>query len=179
VLGSLSSILVLIGVAFFLALGLAPVASWLVNRKLPRWAATTLVFVIFLAVMAAFVAAAIPPLAQQANELVQQAPHYVDQLRDHSSVIGRLNDRFRKPVDVGHDRGWPAPVMTSRQASGIRRPSVVPPDTTHTPRSEQPPGFIAVWTARFIPGHALERRYAEAFAPPGYWPPTPEQAAHL
>jgi predicted PurR-regulated permease PerM len=94
VLGSLSSILVLIGVAFFLALGLEPVASWLVNRKLPRWAATTLVFVIFLAVLAAFVAAAIPPLAQQANELIRQAPHYIDQLQDHSSVIGRLNDRF-------------------------------------------------------------------------------------
>ncbi|MGA7055245.1 MAG: hypothetical protein WBZ37_29070 [Mycobacterium sp.] len=61
VLDSLSSVLVLIGVAFFLALGLEPAASWFVNRKLPRWAATTLVFVIFLAMMAAFVAAAIPP----------------------------------------------------------------------------------------------------------------------
>jgi hypothetical protein len=49
VLGSLSPILVLIGVAFFLALGLEPAASWFVNRKLPRWAATTLVFAIFLA----------------------------------------------------------------------------------------------------------------------------------
>ena len=94
VLGSLSSILVLIGVAFFLALGLEPAASWFVNRKLPRWAATTLVFVIFLAAMGAFVAAAIPPLAQQASELIQQAPHYIQQLQDHSSVIGRINDRF-------------------------------------------------------------------------------------
>ena len=94
VLGSLSSILVLIGVAFFLALGLEPAASWFVNRKLPRWAATTLVFVIFLGAMGAFVAAAIPPLAQQASELIQQAPHYIQQLQDHSSVIGRINDRF-------------------------------------------------------------------------------------
>ena len=94
VLGSLSSILVLIGVAFFLALGLEPAASWFVNRRLPRWAATTLVFAIFLAAMGAFVAAAIPPLAQQASDLVQQAPHYIEQLQDHSSVIGRMNDRF-------------------------------------------------------------------------------------
>jgi predicted PurR-regulated permease PerM len=94
VLTSLSSILVLIGVAFFLALGLEPAASWFVKRKLPRWAATTLVFVIFLALMGAFVAAAIPPLAQQAGELVNQAPHYLQQLQDHSSAIGRLNDRF-------------------------------------------------------------------------------------
>jgi predicted PurR-regulated permease PerM len=94
VLTSLSSILVLIGVAFFLALGLEPAASWFVKRKLPRWAATTLVFAIFLALMGAFVAAAIPPLAQQAGELVNQAPHYLQQLQDHSSAIGRLNDRF-------------------------------------------------------------------------------------
>ncbi len=94
VLGSLSSMLVLIGVAFFLALGLEPAASWFVNRNLPRRAATTLVFVIFLAAMGAFVAAAIPPLAQQATELIQQAPHYIQQAQDHSSVIGRLNDRF-------------------------------------------------------------------------------------
>jgi predicted PurR-regulated permease PerM len=93
-LGSLESVLVLIGVAFFLALGLEPAASWFVNRKLPRWAATTLVFVIFLAMMGAFVAAAIPPLAQQAEELVHQAPHYLQQAQDHSSAIGKLNDRF-------------------------------------------------------------------------------------
>src|SRR5271163_3565565 len=94
VLGSLSSVLVLIGVAFFLALGLEPAASWFVNHNLPRWAATTLVFVIFLAMMGAFVAAAIPPLVEQATELVKQAPHYLQQAQDHSSAIGRLNDRF-------------------------------------------------------------------------------------
>ncbi len=93
-LGSLSSVLVLIGVAFFLALGLEPAVSWFVNRKLPRWAATTLVFAIFLAIMGAFLAAAIPPLVQQAGELIKQAPHYIQQAQDRSSAIGRLNDRF-------------------------------------------------------------------------------------
>ncbi len=94
VLDSMSSVLVLIGVAFFLALGLEPAVSWFVNRKLPRWAATTLVFVIFLALLGAFVGAAIPPLAQQAGELIKQAPHYIQQAQDHSSAVGRLNDRL-------------------------------------------------------------------------------------
>jgi predicted PurR-regulated permease PerM len=93
-LESMSSVLVLIGVAFFLALGLEPVASWFVNHKLPRWAATTLVFAIFLALLGAFVGAAIPPLVQQVNELIHQAPHYIQQAQDHSSAVGRLNDRF-------------------------------------------------------------------------------------
>jgi len=94
VLGSLSSVLLLIGVAFFLAMGLEPAASWFVNRGLRRWMATTLVFVVFLAALAGFVAAAIPPLAQQAAELIHQVPNYLQQAQDHSSAIGRLNDRF-------------------------------------------------------------------------------------
>jgi predicted PurR-regulated permease PerM len=94
VLESMSSILLLIGVAFFLALGLEPAASWFVNHKLPRWAATTLVFTIFLALLGAFIGAAIPPLAQQAAELIREAPHYIQQAQDHSSAVGKLNDRF-------------------------------------------------------------------------------------
>jgi predicted PurR-regulated permease PerM len=94
VVTSLSSVLILIGVAFFLALGLEPATSWFVNHKLPRWAATTLVFVIFIGLVGGFVAAAIPPLAEQASQLIRQAPHYVQQAQDHSSTIGRLNDRF-------------------------------------------------------------------------------------
>ena len=66
---ALSSVLVLIGVAFFLALGLEPAVSWFVNRKLPRWAATTLVFGIFLASWLPLSPQRSPPLVQQAGEL--------------------------------------------------------------------------------------------------------------
>jgi predicted PurR-regulated permease PerM len=47
-----------------------------------------------LAAAAGFVAAAAPPLAQQAAELVSQAPKYLQQLNDHSTVLGRLNNQF-------------------------------------------------------------------------------------
>lgn len=94
VLGSMSSMLLLVGVAFFLALGLEPATSWLVGRRLPRWAATAVVFLVFMVSMGAFVAAAIPPLVDQAGQLVAQAPQYLQQLQDHASFIGRLNDRF-------------------------------------------------------------------------------------
>ncbi|HZA12489.1 AI-2E family transporter [Mycobacterium sp.] len=89
-----SSMLVLIGVAFFVALGLEPAVSWLVNHKLRRWAAVTVVLVVVFAVLAGSLAAAIPPLAQQARQFVDQAPHYIQQVQDHSSWIGKLNDRF-------------------------------------------------------------------------------------
>lgn len=93
-LSLLSSILVVIGVAFFLALGLEPVVSWLVNRGLRRWLSTTLVFVVFVAGIGAFAAAAIPPLFAQITELVNQVPLYLQQAQDRSSAIGKLNERF-------------------------------------------------------------------------------------
>jgi predicted PurR-regulated permease PerM len=93
-LTSMASVLVLIGVAFFLALGLEPAVSWFVRRGLPRWTAITMVFVIFLALLGGFVAAAVPPLSQQAGELIKQAPLYLQQAQDHSSTIGKLNERF-------------------------------------------------------------------------------------
>jgi predicted PurR-regulated permease PerM len=91
---SVSSMLLLIGVAFFIALGLEPAVSWLVNRKLPRWAAVTGVLVVTLALVVGSLAAAIPPLAQQARQFIDLAPQYIQRVQDHSSFIGRLNDRF-------------------------------------------------------------------------------------
>ncbi len=91
---AMSSVLVLIGVAFFLALGLEPVVSWCVNHGLRRWFSTALVFVVFLAGIGAFAAAAIPPLSQQVDHLINHAPQYLQQAQDNSSFIGRLNERF-------------------------------------------------------------------------------------
>lgn len=93
-LGSASSPLVLIGAALFFALGLEPAVSSLLNRKLPRWAAVTLVVVVVFGVAAGSVAAVIPALVEQAHQFIEHAPHYLQQAQNHSSVIGRLNERF-------------------------------------------------------------------------------------
>lgn len=88
------SVLILIGVGFFLALGLDPIVRWASARGAPRWAAVTAVFVVGGAALVALVAAAVPPLTEQASQLVAAAPHYLDQLTDPSSWTGRLNSRF-------------------------------------------------------------------------------------
>jgi len=57
---------------------LKPAASWFPGSSTTAGrggAATTLVFAIFLVLFGAFVGAAIPPLAQQAGELIHEAPH--------------------------------------------------------------------------------------------------------
>ncbi|WP_406817533.1 AI-2E family transporter [Mycobacterium sp. M23085] len=91
-LATVASMLLLIGVAFFVALGLEPAVSWLVGKKLPRWAAVSAVLVAVLTVVAGTLAAAIPPLVQQARQFIDQAPRYIQRFGDHSSWIGRLND---------------------------------------------------------------------------------------
>jgi predicted PurR-regulated permease PerM len=111
ILGAASAALVLIGVAFFFALGLEPAISGLVNRKLPRWAAVTLVVVVVFSLVAGTVAAAIPPLVQEARQFIEQAPHYLQQAQDHSTMIGRLNERFhlqQRITDVMHGSGGSA-----------------------------------------------------------------------
>jgi predicted PurR-regulated permease PerM len=88
------SVLILIGLALFIAAGLDPVVGWLVRRRVPRWAAVLIVIACAAAVLAAFLAAAIPPLASEAAALAHQIPHYLHSLQDRNSQLGRLNARF-------------------------------------------------------------------------------------
>lgn len=88
------SVLILIGLALFIAAGLDPLVSWLTRRRLPRWAAVSIVVVGTFAALGGFLAAAIPPLATEAAALADQVPHYMHTLQDHNSQLGRLNDRF-------------------------------------------------------------------------------------
>ena len=89
-----SDTLVLIGLALFIAVGMEPAVSWIVRRRLPRWAAVTLVVFGLLLAIADFFAALITSLAEHATQFVAQVPRYLQQLRDHSSLLRQLNDRF-------------------------------------------------------------------------------------
>ncbi|ONI81680.1 AI-2E family transporter [Actinosynnema sp. ALI-1.44] len=94
VIAGLGEILILIGLALFIAIGLEPVVSWLVNHRFPRWLAVTAVFVAALAAVGGFLAAAIPVLVDQAGQLVANAPEYLRQAQDGNSWIGWLNEKF-------------------------------------------------------------------------------------
>jgi predicted PurR-regulated permease PerM len=88
------SVLIIIGLAAFIAVGLDPVVGWLVRRRIPRWAAVVIVVGCALGVAAAFLAAAIPPLASEATSLAHQIPHYMHDLQDRNSQLGRLNFKY-------------------------------------------------------------------------------------
>ncbi len=89
------SVLVIIGLALFIAAGLDPAVNWLTRRRLPRWAAVIVILLVVAAIVAGFVAAAVPPLTAQITALVHELPHYMNTLKDHNSELGKLNSRFQ------------------------------------------------------------------------------------
>ena len=88
------SVLIIIGLAFFIAAGLDPIVGWLVRHRMPRWAAVLTVIVCGLAIVAGFLAAAIPPLANEATTLAHQIPHYMHDLQNRNSQLGKLNVKY-------------------------------------------------------------------------------------
>jgi predicted PurR-regulated permease PerM len=88
------SVLILIFLAFFIAAGLDPLVGWLVRHRVPRWAAVVIVIVGVLAVVGGFLAAAIPPLASEATSLAHQVPHYLHDLQNRNSQLGKLNVKY-------------------------------------------------------------------------------------
>jgi predicted PurR-regulated permease PerM len=92
--------LLLIGMGLFLAIGLEPAVSWLINHRFPRWAAVVAVFVVMLLIVGAFVAAAVPALVEQGGKLIQDVPGYVQQLDDSNSLLGQLNEKIHLKDNV-------------------------------------------------------------------------------
>jgi predicted PurR-regulated permease PerM len=87
-------VLILLGLAFFIAVGLDPAVLWLYRRGLPRWAAVTIVILASLGVFAGFLALAVPVLVTQASHLADQLPHYLRTLNNRSTELGKLNRRY-------------------------------------------------------------------------------------
>ena len=88
------SVLVLIGLALFIAAGLDPAVSWLTRHGLRRWLAVIITLLAVAGSVAAYLAAAIPPLAAQATALVAELPRYMHSLQDHNSQLGKLDAQF-------------------------------------------------------------------------------------
>ncbi|OAN43318.1 AI-2E family transporter [Microbacterium sp. H83] len=69
---SLSTVLLYVGTALFLSLGLDPLVSFLERRRLPRWLAVLVTIVAVLGVFAGIILIVIPVLVDQISELVVQ-----------------------------------------------------------------------------------------------------------
>ncbi len=87
-------VLVLLGLAFFIAVGLDPAVVALYRRGLPRWAALLVVLVVALGTFTGFLFLAIPVLATQATDLANNLPHYLHEAQNHSTELGKLNGKY-------------------------------------------------------------------------------------
>lgn len=67
---SLSTILLYVGTALFLSLGLDPVVAWLERRKLPRWSAVLITILAVLAVFAGIILMVLPVIISQVGQLI-------------------------------------------------------------------------------------------------------------
>lgn len=76
---TLSTILLYVGTALFLSLGLDPVVAWLERRKLPRWAAVLVTILGVLAAFAGIVLMVLPIIFAQVGELVSAITETVQQ----------------------------------------------------------------------------------------------------
>jgi predicted PurR-regulated permease PerM len=96
------SVLVLVGLALFLAAGLDPAVTWLTRHGLRRWQAVLVTLVVLAGMVAGFLAAAIPPLAAQTTALANELPKYLHTLQDHNSQIGKLDAQFHLQDRIRH-----------------------------------------------------------------------------
>ncbi|MGK5678915.1 AI-2E family transporter [Actinoplanes sp. URMC 104] len=88
-----ASILVLIFIALFLAIGLNPAVVRLRSWGVPRGLAVAIVSLTVVALLAGGVVALIPPLVSQTTELIQNVPDYIQSLQ-RNETINELVQRY-------------------------------------------------------------------------------------
>ena len=92
-LASASAVFILIIISIFLAAGLNPAVLFFQNRGLNRGASVGAVMASVLLFVAAFIAIAIPPLLDQGNQLLDNAPALIKDL-NNNAFINDLNNKY-------------------------------------------------------------------------------------
>ena len=97
-------ILTLIFTAFFLALALNPVVSWM-SRRLKisgRARATAAAYVTVMAVLIAFFALVIPPLVSQTRDFINEVPQQIENFQKQDSSLARTVKRYNLDVRISN-----------------------------------------------------------------------------
>jgi predicted PurR-regulated permease PerM len=85
-----AQLLLLVGLALFIAVGFDPAITWLTNRRIPRFAAVVIVVAALLGVVSAFVAAALPPTTKEVTTLTHNWPKYRQEIVSGRGWLGQL-----------------------------------------------------------------------------------------
>ncbi len=90
---SISSILVLLVMSMFLAIGLNPVVEFFMRRGMTRGLSVLLVLVVVIGVLALFVVAVAPVISEQIALITRNAPGWLDDLQANKQVQ-KLDDQY-------------------------------------------------------------------------------------
>jgi len=82
--GRLSTVLLYVGTALFLSLGLDPIISFLERRRLPRWAAVLTTIVALLAAFAGIILMIVPIIVAQITQLITEIQRLVQDVMNDS-----------------------------------------------------------------------------------------------
>lgn len=88
------SMLTLLLLAAFVAISLEPLVVWFTRRGLRRGWAVAIVLTGFIVVLGGFLALVIPPVTDEVSSLIDAVPGWLQQVHDHQSALGRLEDRY-------------------------------------------------------------------------------------
>ena len=80
------SVLLLFGIAIFVAVALGPAVDFFARRRLPRAAAILVVYLLILCVLSGVLALIVPPVVNGATDLSRDIPGYVDDLRNNQAI---------------------------------------------------------------------------------------------
>jgi predicted PurR-regulated permease PerM len=89
-IGEITSVLIVIGLALFIAIGLNPLLAFLVRRGLSRGLAVAIVTFGFVLVIATFVLVAVPPVSREVQNLVTNYPRYKAELASGKGSVGSV-----------------------------------------------------------------------------------------
>jgi predicted PurR-regulated permease PerM len=115
-LGQAKSVLILLIVSMFIAVGLNPLVEWFMRRGLKRGLAVGVVFLLVLLAFAGVGFAIVPVVTDQINSLIKNAPDWLD-LLTKSRTLKDLDNKYhyiQKATDYIQD-----PALAQRAFGGI------------------------------------------------------------
>ncbi|TCC62083.1 AI-2E family transporter [Kribbella pittospori] len=114
--GQAKSVLILLLVSMFIAVGLNPLVEWFMRRGLKRGLSVGVVFLLMILAVAGVGFAIVPVVTDQINSLIRNAPQWLDLLQK-SQTLDELDKRYhyvQKAKDYIQD-----PALAQRAFGGI------------------------------------------------------------
>ncbi len=94
IITNVGQLLVWIGAALFIALGLDPIVRWLEEKRVPRPAGIALSLLVLVGIVVGFFALLIPTIVNQSSQIIDRAPGYADDFLN-SEFFTTLDDQFQ------------------------------------------------------------------------------------